>query len=61
MFKLEDIYNIFSRKKSRNFLILQGIPALLIISSVENGIVYSDTTYYIQETASRQQISLLSL
>ena len=29
----------FSHRKSRNFLIFQGIPALLVISSVENGVI----------------------
>jgi len=39
IFELENIYNNFSHRKSRNFLIFQGIPALLVISSVENGIL----------------------
>lgn len=39
IFKVTEIYNIFKNIKSRNLLILQGIPALLTILSVENGII----------------------
>ena len=40
IFKLGKIYNIFCHRKSRNSFISQGIPTLLCISSVENGILY---------------------